>query len=54
MPLENDVPMHEAAGLIQIAVGQKAGDPNNVFVIWEAANPGVFDAMLADESLQAK
>jgi hypothetical protein len=49
---DSDAARRDSAGLIEIAVGKKAGDPNLVYVIWEAPDPSVFDTMFADPELQ--
>ena len=39
-------------GLTEIAVGQKAGDPGNVFIIWKAQDTSVLHSMMSDPDLQ--
>jgi hypothetical protein len=47
-----DSPRRKAAGLREIKVGRKAGDPNNVFIIWEAPNTSDFQKMANDQDLR--
>ncbi len=51
---DSDSPRRSGAGLKEIAVGQKAGDPGNVFAIWEVADPSIIAGMMADPELQAR
>lgn len=51
---DSDKARRDGAGLKEIAVGQKAGDPNNVFAIWETADASVMQGMMADEGLQVR
>lgn len=46
-----DAPRRKAAGLKEVAVGTKAGNPNKVFMIWEG-DPGAVEKMLHDPSLE--
>jgi hypothetical protein len=49
---DSDVARRENAGLKEIAVGQKAGDPGNVYVVWDVADASVLQPMLSDPELQ--
>lgn len=37
-----------------LAVGEKAGDPNNVYIVFDVTDISKINAMMADPELQAK
>jgi hypothetical protein len=43
-----------AAGINLISVGQKMGDPGNVYIIFDVADPSILDKFMSDPELQAK
>ena len=49
---DTDAARRSGAGLREIAVGQKEGDPNNVFLVWEVADTGIIKGMMNDPELQ--
>jgi hypothetical protein len=51
---DSDKARRDGAGLREIAVGQKAGDPGNVYLIWEAADTSIISKMMSDPDLQKK
>ena len=51
---ESDRARRDEAGVKQIAVGQKAGDPGNVYMVWEVADPSIIAKMMADPELQKR
>lgn len=51
---EADAPRREGAGVKVLAVGQKAGDPGNVHMVWDVADVSVIEKMMADPDLQKR
>ncbi|MEI8279247.1 MAG: hypothetical protein WCG87_05745 [Bacteroidota bacterium] len=49
---DSDRARRDGAGIKEIAVGEKVGDPGNVYMIWEMADPSVITKMMADPELQ--
>ena len=49
---EADKARRDAAGLTEIAVGRKSGDPELVYMIWDAADPSALQQMVSDPALQ--
>ena len=49
---DSDAARRTGAGLKEIAVGQKAGDPGMVYIIWNVADVSVLQPMLSDPALQ--
>ena len=47
-----DKPRRDAYGLTEIAVGKKSGDPELVYMIWDAADPSALQQMVSDPELQ--
>ncbi len=51
---DSDAPMRAGAGMKELAVGEKAGDPDNVFMIWSVDDISVVEGMLSSPELQAR
>ena len=49
---DGDKARRDGAGLKEIAVGQKAGDPGMVYMVWQVADISVINKMMADPDLQ--
>lgn len=49
-----DSARRDAAGVKLLAVGQKAGDPGNVHMVWEIADVSVIDKIMSDPDLQKR
>ncbi len=47
-----DIKRRESAGLKEIKVGRKAGDPNTVYMIWEVKDIEGVNSMVGDPELQ--
>ena len=42
------------AGINLITVGQKAGDPGNVYAVFNVADPSILEKFMSDPELQTK
>lgn len=51
---DSDAARRAPAGIADVAVGEKAGDPGNVFIIWTMPDPSELNAMLADPELKQR
>lgn len=51
---DGDRPRREAAGLTEMGVYRNAANPNDVLVVWSAADVAGFNAMAASKGLQDK
>ena len=51
---DSDKARRDAAGAVELAVGERADDPGMVYMIWQIADPSAFESMLADPELKAK
>ena len=51
---DSDEQRRQGAGIKLISVGQKAGDPGNVYIIFDVADISVLDGFMGDPELQAK
>lgn len=49
---DSDLPRRTAAGLTELAVGQKAGDPGMVYMVMQVADLSVVSKMMGDADLQ--
>ncbi len=49
---DSDLARRTSAGLTELAVGQKAGDPGNVFIVWQAQDASIIQKMMSDPDLQ--
>jgi hypothetical protein len=49
---DSDVERRSSIGMKEIAVGQKAGDPGMVYMVWSMEDPSVLNAMMSDPELQ--
>ncbi len=48
-----DAPRRKNAGLKELSVGTKSGDPHQVYMIWQSSNPAALDKMMKDPELKA-
>lgn len=51
---DSDEQRRNEAGISLLAVGEKAGEPGNVYAVFTVADPSVLEGFLADPQLQAK
>ena len=51
---DSDKERRSGAGMVELAVGEKAGEPGNVFVIWQLEDVSIVEKMLSDPELQAR
>jgi hypothetical protein len=51
---DSDQARRDAAGIQLLGVGQKAGDPGNVYMVWELADTSIIEKMMADPELQKR
>jgi len=51
---DSDEERRAGAGINLISVGQKLGDPGNVYIIFNVADPSVLPQFMADPERQAK
>jgi hypothetical protein len=49
---DTDKPRRNQAGLTDMAIGQKAGDPGMVYIIWLAKDPSILVKMMSDPDHQ--
>jgi hypothetical protein len=49
---DGDKARRDRAGLKEIAVGEKAGDPGMVYLVWQIADTSVINKMMTDPDLQ--
>jgi hypothetical protein len=47
-----DLPRRTAAGLTEMAVGQRSGDPGMVYMIWNTKDTLALEKMISDPDLQ--
>lgn len=51
---DSDSARRDGAGMREIAVGEKAGDPGNVFLIWSVDDVSGIEQMMQDPELQKR
>ncbi|MCD6062876.1 MAG: hypothetical protein K0R82_787 [Flavipsychrobacter sp.] len=51
---DSDEQRRAGAGINLISVGQKAGDPGNVYIIFNVVDPSILPQFMADPELQQK
>jgi hypothetical protein len=51
---DSDKARRDSAGVKELAVGEKAGDPGNVYIVFDIADPSIMEKMMSDPELQAK
>ena len=51
---ESDKARREVAGLKEIVVGEKEGEPGNVFAIFDVPDASIINKMMSDPELQAR
>ncbi len=51
---DQDSARRAGAGMREIAVGEKAGDPGNVYLVWHVEDPAGIQAMMQDPELKAR
>lgn len=49
-----DAARRNAVGMRELAVGEKANDPGNVFIIWQVEDAAAVEMMLQDPELHAR
>jgi len=51
---DSDNDRRVGAGINVISVGQKLGDPGNVYIVFDVKDPSIMESFMANPELQAK
>jgi len=51
---DSDAARRTGVGMVELAVGEKAGDPGNVFIIWKLDDASAVEKMMADPELKER